>query len=117
MTEDPFAIVEALQDNWDGEGAPRPNAAAIKRARGFFTAGAAAGLEFEVDVDVLGGMALMFYGRSDYSLWVACFNSGQDTIVGSFGGSPLVRVYPKEGWEAEVLRDNQTGSFSGGALV
>jgi hypothetical protein len=91
--------VVALEDNWDGEGAPKPSPDALARAADVLRWAESREVEvLDVDADVLGGVAV--YVRTvDVStravlVWLACMNSGLTTAVWSMGdagtGSALI---------------------------
>mgnify|MGYP000697511651 CR=1 FL=1 len=65
--------------------AGQPNAKAIQAAHGHIVAMAEAGLvPNDVDADVLGGVALTWDTpplRDGWSMWVACMNTGEVTLV------------------------------------
>jgi hypothetical protein len=74
-----------LEDDWDGEGAPKPSRPALQRADAVVRWAHESGLVMtDVDADVLGGVAVWL--RADpmspvRSAWIACMNNGQDTLV------------------------------------
>lgn len=81
---DPLRQLVDLQDDWDGEGAPRPSDGAVRRAREVLGWVRNNNLFIlEVDADVLGGVAIYLKAdeRSDKRVWIACMNDGKDTAV------------------------------------
>lgn len=77
----PFAEVEALEDDWDGEGAPKPSELAMTLARKAYALLAAADYApDEVDGDVMGGLALNFY---DAQIWLSIHNEGHIVVCPS----------------------------------
>lgn len=80
--------LEKLEDDWDSEGASKPAPRAIGCARAIITAGAQLDIvPDDVDSDVLGGVALYFIGLNERIVWIACMNSGTETIVFSEAGA------------------------------
>jgi hypothetical protein len=79
-------FVSRLDDDWDGEGAPRPSPDAVARAANVLDWAEATGVEVdEVDGDVLGGVAIYLqplWPRAP-RIWIACMNTGSDTAVWS----------------------------------
>jgi hypothetical protein len=75
-----------LTENWDGEGAPRPDDAAIARAERIVRWAMDHALDIEdVSPDVLGGVAVFLHGHfaPHRRAWVALMNDGGDCIVTS----------------------------------
>lgn len=71
-----------LEDNWDGEDAPKPAPDALRRAKEIATwAGAHRLAISEIDADVLGGVSVYLRGNSGRKAWIACMNTGEDTVV------------------------------------
>jgi len=78
-----------LADDWDGEGAPRPSDEAIERAKDIVRWACDRGIDLgdaEIDADVLGGVAIWIEPRPGRRAWIACMNSGHDTLVLSDDG-------------------------------
>ena len=70
----PFEEVEALEDDWDGEGAPKPSELAMSLGKKIYGLLEAVGRKpNEVDGDVMGGLALNFY---EPYLWLSINNAG-----------------------------------------
>lgn len=83
---DLLAAFMNLQDNWDDEGAPRPDNDAIERAFKVLDWAESRLVEIiDVDVDVLGGVAVRLWKAPDKMLWIACMNNKHDTAVWSQG--------------------------------
>lgn len=106
----------ALKDNWDGEGAPAPSAAALSNASAFLESAAAHGYApYDVDGDVMGGVALWFCGPkgaepevSERWCWIACGNQGHISIASDRrDGHPVMTLAARSadaGPMAEFLR-------------
>ena len=76
--------LRGLPDDWDGEGAPKPNVESLSRAKEVIDWALDRALVIEdVDADVLGGVAvwLVSAAGSRRRAWIACMNDGQDTLV------------------------------------
>lgn len=74
----------SLQDDWDGEGAPKPSGEALQRAQAVMDWAESKGLlVVDLDADVLGGVALYLRASSgaDRQVWIGCMNKGGDTAV------------------------------------
>lgn len=73
----------ALPDNWDGEGAVAPNAAARDAAREVLRALIDRGVTtLDVDADVTGGVAVTLYGNAaGRSVWFSCDNTGEIVVI------------------------------------
>lgn len=88
----------SLPENWDGEGAPPPTADAMERAGRILTWADANALEIaDVDVDVLGGIAIWLKGAAREA-WIACMNNGNDTVVAGYGAQAMALR-----WESEMM--------------
>lgn len=80
---DQLAHLRGLEVGWDAEDAPPPSLTALTLAEQVITNLASLGvLPFEIDADVLGGIALWFES-ADHSrrVWVSCMNQGTGTVV------------------------------------
>lgn len=81
---DMLTALTNLQDNWDDEGAPKPDNDAISRASRILAWAELRSVDvLDVDADVLGGVAVRVWQAPDKVLWLACMNNGQDTAVWS----------------------------------
>ena len=81
--------MRGLSDDWDGEGAPKPEPPAIIRAQDVLRWAEDADLQVfdvSVDTDVLGGVAVWICRPDAKSVWVSCMNNGRDTVVFSEDG-------------------------------
>ena len=67
--------MRAIQDNWDGENAPAPSQVSIDRA----IAICQCVVPGQVDIDVMGGIALYYYG--DKQLWIHVKNDGTSVLT------------------------------------
>ena len=80
-----LARLHGLADDWDEEGAPRPSRPALQRADSVIRWAHESGLVVtDVDADVLGGVGVWLRAHPvspARSVWIACMNNGQDTIV------------------------------------
>ena len=89
-----LASLFSLDDDWDGEGAPRPSTQALGRADHVIRWAHENGLVVtEVDADVLGGVAVRLQAhvlRPVRTAWVACMNNSRDTLVMSEDGRGVV---------------------------
>jgi hypothetical protein len=78
--------LKQLEDNWDGEGAPKPTDEAIRRAMSVLAWAESRQIKvLDVDADVLGGVGVRLRGSTGTTLWIACMNSKKDTAVWSEG--------------------------------
>ena len=89
--------LESMQDGWDEDGAPAPSPAAIASARTFVSAASASIAHmYDVDADVLGGVALLFARRDSTGVrrraWISLRNGGQVTMVTQAGGEETIRA-------------------------
>jgi hypothetical protein len=78
-----FEHLRQLADDWDGDGAPRPNDEAIRRVHELEVSVKGRGFVLtEVDADVLGGVtAIVRAGNSGRSIACTFLNSGKSAIV------------------------------------
>jgi hypothetical protein len=88
---DQLTAFRTYPNNWDDEGAPAPDAAAVDHAEAVVDWAKQNGLTVaEVDADVMGGIAVFLASSPPgRSAWIACMNKGGDTAVlseGSRGG-------------------------------
>lgn len=85
----PDEVLEDLRtcrDDWDDEGAPRPDSTAIDRAVAILKWADAEGLVvYDVDADVRGGVSIILQAEHRRA-WIACMNGGDDTTVMSVRG-------------------------------
>lgn len=82
--KDVLGSLGSLQDDWDGEGAPRPSGEALERAQTVMDWAESKGLlVVDLDADVLGGVALYIKASAgaDRQVWIGCMNKGGDTAV------------------------------------
>lgn len=78
-----------LEEGWDGEDSPVPNADAFRHAEEILVEARLRGYEpLEIDADVLGGIALYFSapaghaeGEAERWAWIACMNTGGRTVT------------------------------------
>ena len=79
----PLDFLRAMPQDWDGEGAPRPNEGAIQRAEAILSRARAGNVHVaDVDADVLGGVVIRLAGASsDMKAWISFMNSGTDTLI------------------------------------
>jgi hypothetical protein len=91
--------LEALEPNWDDEGAPTPSADTISKAVDIATWAVRSGLLVEsVDPDVLGGVAVYLKsGEPKLRAWVSILNNGRRSIVIDADGSVKGRQLDDEG--------------------
>jgi hypothetical protein len=78
--------LKQLEDDWDGEGAPKPSDAAIERTANVLRWAEERCLQVsDVDADVLGGVAVRLRTPEPgpLTVWVALMNNGRDTAVWS----------------------------------
>ena len=75
--------LHSLQLGWDGDDASPPNRGAISHARDVIIAALRLGLvPFEVDADVLGGVAIWYESHDGlHRVWVACMNDNSATVL------------------------------------
>lgn len=68
-------------DNWDDEGAPAPNDDSVVRAREVLLWAHASKLDvFDIDADVLGGIAV-YVRKGARQAWIGCMNGKGTTVV------------------------------------
>jgi hypothetical protein len=91
--------LEALEPNWDDEGAPTPSADAVSKAVDIVTWAERNGLLVEsVDPDVLGGVAIYMKSAAPRQrAWVSILNNGRRSIVIDADGSIKGRQLDDEG--------------------
>lgn len=96
MSDINWTELEALQENWDGEGAPPPSAECIALAEEL-VAKATGHLIYvrSVDADVLGGVGVYFH-----HVWVSFHNDGQHTVTFEVRGEVHSRSYAYTPWKA-----------------
>lgn len=78
--------LRAVEDGWDGEGAPKPSDGAILRAKDILARlmasyGGAFPYEVEIDADALGGVGIWYRPHANHFVWIACMNSDVTTLV------------------------------------
>lgn len=90
-----------LADNWDGEGAPKPDDASVADAAQIIGAAALDGVQpSSVDPDVLGGVGLYFDSPTGEHAWVSLMNTGLRAVLFAYKGKRIatVAVTPEESW-------------------
>lgn len=73
-----------VHGEWDDEWDEPPNEAATELSSRFVQEGRRLGLpEPEIDVDVLGGIAVWYYSNTcqHHTAWISCMNSGGGCIL------------------------------------
>jgi hypothetical protein len=77
--------IKKLDDNWDGEGAPKPSEIALRHARATISWAETVGIKItDVDADALGGVAVWIG-----AVWIADTNGGTTIVSGRCFGDDV----------------------------